>query len=1234
MSNHTQSTNKDLEMFSTFYENRMRPERKAALSIAHPDADAFQKLCCDLLATEFKEEFPNMNLSKFPTSGADGAIDFSGKATGPKDEDHFKLIGECKKNESLESAKKQRDILIDRLREHIRKPNAVNTLYAPWLDPKLRRYVYCTSCNIDTQKGRDDITKPIHDVLLELSKEPHLEHLKIVADNIVLYTWNDLLPLLEKNRNAYHKWVKYDYPAGVEPLIFTIKLDQPQYKDYLSSEKQPYFSRDDYVKQNTEAKDLVTETGILNDLLDKPAFDGCILYGEGGIGKTRLMLELGSIATKQEWIVFRVTDKNPDRDQLKTMFYPGYRYLLLFDYIEESPLFDDPEYFRKITHPADGAKVKIIGNCRKTHFDNSQLIYAEGFFSRDLSIKDKQLQQEYKDYVVKHILGDLVRFFKVDESFYRLKPAFAVFLKFLDKKYPIQESDIRGENAFRYWLQKQLYRTFGLVNIEELSNQEEFFHIFFILSSSTGVPLEPLTVAFKKIITSLLKDGWIDIEEVNGQKEIKINHDTIAEEVLILRLRDCKELLEEEIKSIFNFAITYNGLENCLRLFERISDWVHDPELGDPGHLKKNSKIFYRFFSDEIASYPGYWSVVKKALTISPLMDEPDVVKLIRERSLFFEEILLSKSFGLVLASKIRYLHKNKDWYSMEIREKVNRQLHDLLKQWRTVHHDFFNYLYISARILEAVTVSIGVSGEWEPGVSMETKVKEWLNRYSLEMETSYVLKSWLDASGEKEVVEKFVSTWLEKYSQEMDTSFVIKSWLKAGGETGVVSKFVSRWLEKYPLLDDTGFMLGSWLKVGGKREIVSPFMLPWLESFPLKEVTGFVLGSWLEAKGDKEIVSPFVPQWLASFLLKKETGFVLGSWLKAGGDREIVSQFVHQWLKSFPLEKETGFVLSLWLEAGGKTDVVSIFVADWLERYPIEKDKSYVIQSWLKAKGETGIVSKFVSRWLEKYSLKEETRFMLQYWLTAGGEPGVVLKFVLEWLERYSIKKETGLLLRLWLDAGGETDVVSEFVSGWLDRYPIEKEKSIVFQSWLKAKGETGVVSKFVSGWLEKYPLKNETCVLAKSWLKAKGEKEIVAEFVSQWLERFPLSENSDYLICAWLDAGGEKERVAKFVSPWLEKYFQKEDASFIIKAWLIAGGDKEVVSKYVFPWLQRFALKGKACHVLYGWLNAGGNPDLVRQYIKPWLELFSNDEKNAGRVIKSWRDSGGDPQEVAPFI
>jgi len=758
--------NKDKNKLAAFNLDILRPERKERLDTAFPDGDAFQQLCFDLLKDDFAKKQPSVRLSLFPTRGADGAIDISGE-----DEFNHKMFGECKKNNSPDNARDELNKLRKKMFDHLAKEPAEieNTLYAPWLDPKLTSYVYCVSCSIDTQKDMDDLTAGIREMFIELSSQPHLGHLKEVSDHIALYTWNDLKLLLEDNRFLYHKWVKDDYFDGVEALSRHIDPSRVMYRDYLSSVKLPYFSRDQYVKENPQAQRPATETEILETLLDNPRYHGCILYGEGGIGKTRLTLELGFMAEQRGRIVYRITHKNPDLDKLKTLFYPTYNYLLLFDYIEELgsvssvSYFDAPDFFRRLTSLVPGAGIKVLGNCRKTHIDASQLKDAEGFFTRDLSIKNRQIEQDYKNRVVKHTLGDLDRFFKVEKSFYELRPAFAVFLRYLDEKNPLPEEDLdfRSEAAFREWLKKQLVRTFKK-RYEELSGLKDYFHIFFILSSSAGVPFEPINDDFEAVVEALLKDGWVEKEEVNGSEQLKIIHDTIAEEILILRLRDREEELKTEINGIFDFAFKYNGGENCFRLFERISDWVHDPQNGEPTISKNNSVLFYRLFSQDIAGGSGRWDSIKKFLATTPLMDDPHIVSLLSEHTAYFDQVFREEKFGLIVAMQMRYMFKNRAFYSHETREQVKNRLNTLLETWFAEYPGFFDFCYISSRIISSVVEYDGLKAEWVPGVTVEEKAKEWLEKYPLEMETSFVIKSWLDAGGEKETAASFVAPCLK----------------------------------------------------------------------------------------------------------------------------------------------------------------------------------------------------------------------------------------------------------------------------------------------------------------------------------------------------------------------------------------------------------------------------------------------------------------------------------------
>jgi hypothetical protein len=57
----------------------------------------------------------------------------------------------------------------------------------------------------------------------------------------------------------------------------------------------------------------------------------------------------------------------------------------------------------------------IIGNCRKTCIDISELLDSEAFLKVNVSLKDRKGEPDYKNYVVGNILGDLRRFFKVEK---------------------------------------------------------------------------------------------------------------------------------------------------------------------------------------------------------------------------------------------------------------------------------------------------------------------------------------------------------------------------------------------------------------------------------------------------------------------------------------------------------------------------------------------------------------------------------------------------------------------------------------------------------------------------------------------------------------------------------------------------------------------------------------------------------------------------------------------------
>lgn len=1025
---------------STFSLDILRRDKRQEFSRDFTEGDAFQQLCFDLLTHDFKNK--GIRLTLYPTKGPDGGVDISGE-----DSNHNKIIIECKKNNTIEDAQKALNDLKSTLLKSLGKPEASESRYSSWFNPQFQQYIYCVSCTFPTDHKRENFKKKIKDMLEGLSDIEGLKHLQQVAEKVELYSWDDLKPILENTPFLYHKWIEANFIEGVENVSKPINPKEPRYKDYLYTEKLKYFSRKQYRAENPEAGDLVTEADIFDNLLHQERYNGCIIYGEGGIGKTRMMMELGFTAEKQGWIVYKITKDIESLGNLRNLLYPGSKHLLVFDYIEENPLFE-PNIVEQLYDIHPETCIKVIGNCRKTYTYLPELLDTEEFLKVDLSLKNSQREQDYNNYVIANILGDLQRFFKVEKSFYELRPSFAVFLRFLNEKYKEKEEvDFREVDSFRKWLRRRLCLTFGVKKYKELSRQKERFYLFYILPT-TGSLTDNLCSTHHDSILSLKKDGWIeDDENLLGKdeykNELRVIHDTIAEEILILRLDDQKESLKTEIKKIFDFAIANNSFESCFRLFERISHWFVNEEFHTREEINRHPLLFYELFSQYIDQCQQACEPLRDLLTKTSLMGEASIVTLMVEKLDFFKETIQSQAFGLRLALKMKYFSKNDS--SANIKDKVKI----LLDMWLAANHDLLKYRYISVRVIADFLKLFGLDDYFGPKGKPVIYAKEWLEGFHTTIDASFLIKSWLDAGGEKEIIKEYITPWLKKFPLQMETSFVIKSWLLAEGEKSLVKQYIEKWLDKFPAEMETHFVIKVWLDKGGEKEIVNNYMTPWLKKFPLEMGTSFVINSWLNTGGEKEIVKDYITPWLKKFPEEKETEFIIFSWLKAGGNLETIKKYIKPWLTKFPLEKEeTSFIIKAWLNAGGEPEEVAPFVIQWLKKYHGSFDATYVIKAWINRTNDTDFIKTYALQWLQAFKDHPDADFVIKrfckyididisddildaavHWCKKYENDSEAL-FALSYLTQYHIKNEK--IANQWL---------MDNLANWIDRQILNQD-------------------------------------------------------------------------------------------------------------------------------------------------------------------------------------------------
>jgi len=133
-------------------------------------------------------------------------------------------------------------------------------------------------------------------------------------------------------------------------------------EQYLISERLPYESRN-YFKVSSETKNqnFKTVREHWKDIQVTQDRVGLLIYGEVGVGKTRLMYEIGRLAKDDGWIVFYKIDDLEDINRLKLK--SNQSYLLLFESVEEESLFQrmlSKQQFSKFNQLFESRNVRIL----------------------------------------------------------------------------------------------------------------------------------------------------------------------------------------------------------------------------------------------------------------------------------------------------------------------------------------------------------------------------------------------------------------------------------------------------------------------------------------------------------------------------------------------------------------------------------------------------------------------------------------------------------------------------------------------------------------------------------------------------------------------------------------------------------------------------------------------------------------------------------------------------------
>ncbi len=653
--------------------------------------------------------------------------------------------------------------------------------------------------------------------------------------------------------------------------------DKIDYKDYLKQAQLPYVSRNDFSKtRETTPECFLTENQIVDDLVNNSDYNGLVIKGQGGIGKTRLMYEVAKILPKEHgykaYVVSRsIAVGHLERFLSKKKKEKQTKYLFVFDYLEEF----QREILEDFIMVAKNDRIRILANCRNTYNSNS--------FTHYIKIQcinnDDAIEEEYRRYTTKKIINPIITplLEHKNQIFYKLKPSFAVFIRFLfDIKKT--ESDLLDFKDFKEWLQKRFKANLKLQDNESLKdyikpllllpiyqNHHDKFH-----ENSNSIRAFQNKYPF---IGDLIENGWLEKFHNEDFTCLDTVHDTIKDELFLDYLTNSKKSLTNELINLleFNQESLFKNLEsNFFRAFERISD----NEI-----FADNKFDFDTFFSKELFQDPGFELNTSSlfSLSITHLIDEERRFEIFEEQKKAFEAITTNMLFGWSLQNAINQYTKS------EKKNLLPKNLGSLVDNWFDNNKKkLFDEKELAERF---ISTSIKLFPKNE-------KIKKYLLKYVKKAEKkntelgSFILKIYLNSFTDVDTIQPHVFNYLEKNDQNEEARFVLSAWLnnKKTELNENITKHVLNYLEKNDQNDEAQFVLSAWLnnKKTELNENIKKHVLNYLEKNDQNEEARFVLSAWLNNKKTElnENITKHVLNYLEKNDQNDEAQFVLSAWL------------------------------------------------------------------------------------------------------------------------------------------------------------------------------------------------------------------------------------------------------------------------------------------------------------------------------------------------------------------
>jgi hypothetical protein len=634
---------------------------------------------------------------------------------------------------------------------------------------------------IDYKKGKD----------IELNEESKKSYLMELSSLI----YNDLQKAKES--------LLY-LPKGVE------RFQEDEFKE--NKLKVEYVKRSVYKELYNLSDDFLSEIDIFNKIFNEDKL-GILIYGEGGIGKTRLSKELALMAKNNEWQVLIINSKCDDLDTIK--YKTNSNYCLFFDYIE-TQMFSKEEIEKHIKKHHNKNKIRVILNSRNTYVNIDDYKDDDNFINLNISSMNNEMLNE-KNYI-NFVIEKMFEQKGIDKKNIQLgslveKPSFAIFM--LETGGKIE--DLEKIN-FRNYLKDFFKKSFEHKDFNKI---EPIY--FYILAN---LPLDKeIKKDYKKEIDILRKEKLVEFDK-NDEMFKALFNDTIIDELLDIYLNktefNYEDDFEDEIKKFFNFSIERSTFKNIINTFGKISA----KEI-----IKNRSHIFKKELKDD--KYKDFISENIIVFKKSNILNELD--KLII-RMLHDTISITSKDFTFALSRAVtQIIVSNNNFKEFEI----------LFDNWiKNNNENSLKFLYqdISASFIICGIYDYYIKHKEIKNFDINFYSEKYLENFIDSINISFVFEKYLEFNKDISKISEFLIKYINLFSDKENCSYVIQKYLDGNGDIRRVEDSIIKYINLFSDKENCSYVIQKYLDGNGDIRRVEDSIIKYINLFSDKENCSYVI--------------------------------------------------------------------------------------------------------------------------------------------------------------------------------------------------------------------------------------------------------------------------------------------------------------------------------------------------------------------------------------------------------